>query len=43
MPWALPWSNGQAEGRFTKLDIVKRQMDGFGKRNLLQVRVIGSA
>ena len=37
-----PWSNGQTEGQITKLKLVKRQMYGRGKRDLLQARVIGS-
>jgi transposase len=39
---ALPWSNGQTEGQITKLKLVKRQMYGRGKLDLLQARVIGS-
>ena len=38
-----PWSNGQTEGQITKLKLVKRQMYGRGKLDLLQARVIGSA
>jgi transposase len=37
-----PWSNGQTEGQITKLKLVKRQMYGRGKRDLLQARVIGT-
>ena len=37
-----PWSNGQTEGQITKLKLVKRQMSGRGKPNLLQARVIGA-
>jgi hypothetical protein len=33
-----PWSNGQAEGQITKLQLVKRQLYGRGEINLLQVR-----
>jgi len=40
---ALPWSNGQTEGQITKLKLVKRQMYGRGKLDLLQARVIGAA
>ena len=40
---ALPWSNGQTEGQITKLKLVKRQMYGRGKLDLLQARVIGTA
>jgi transposase len=39
----LPWSNGQTEGQITKLKLVKRQMYGRGKIDLLQARVIGVA
>ena len=38
-----PWSNGQTEGQITKLKLVKRQMYGRGKLNLLQARVIGAS
>ncbi|WP_158801466.1 ISL3 family transposase [Acidisoma sp. L85] len=38
-----PWSNGQTEGQITKLKLVKRQMYGRGKLDLLQARVMGSA
>ncbi|EIZ81631.1 transposase IS204/IS1001/IS1096/IS1165 family protein [Methylobacterium sp. GXF4] len=37
----LPWSNGQTEGQITKLKLVKRQMYGRGKIDLLQARLIG--
>ena len=37
------WSNGQTEGQITKLKLVKRQMYGRGKIDLLQARVIGAA
>ncbi len=36
-----PWSNGQTEGQITKLKLVKRQMYGRGKLDLLQARVMG--
>jgi len=36
------WSNGQTEGQITKLKLVKRQMYGRGKLDLLQARLIGS-
>jgi transposase len=36
------WSNGQTEGRITKLKLVKRQMYGRGKLDLLQARLIGA-
>jgi transposase len=35
-----PWSNGQTEGQITKLKLVKRQMYGRGKLDLLQARLI---
>ena len=35
------WSNGQTEGQVCKLKLVKRQMYGRGKLDLLQARVIG--
>jgi transposase len=38
----LPWSNGQTEGQITKLKLVKRQMYGRGKLDLLQARLIGA-
>jgi len=37
------WSNGQTEGQITKLKLVKRQMYGRGKLDLLQARVVGPA
>ena len=37
------WSNGQTEGQITKLKLVKRQMYGRGKLDLLQARGIGAA
>jgi transposase len=39
----LPWSNGQTEGQITKLKLVKRQMYGRAKIDLLQARLIGAA
>jgi len=36
------WSNGQAEGQITKLKLVKRQMYGRRKLDLLQGRLICS-
>jgi transposase len=36
-----PWSNGQTEGQVTKLKLVKRQMYGRAKIDLLQARLIG--
>ena len=38
-----PWSNGRTEGQITKLKLVKRQMYGRGKIDLLQARLIGAA
>ena len=38
---ASTWSNGQTEGQICKLKLVKRQMHGRGKIDLLQARVIG--
>ena len=37
-----PWSNGQTESQITKLKLVKRQMCGRGKLDLLQARLIGA-
>jgi transposase len=37
-----PWSNGQTEGQITKLKLVKRQMYGRAKIDLLQARLIGA-
>lgn len=39
---ASPWSNGQTEGQITKLKLVKRQMYGRAKIDLLQARLIGA-
>jgi transposase len=39
---AEPWSNGQTEGQITKLKLVKRQMYGRAKLDLLQARLIGA-
>jgi transposase len=36
------WSNGQTEVQITKLKLVKRQMHGRGKLDLLQARLIGA-
>lgn len=38
-----PWSNGQTEGQITKLRLVKHQMYGRAKIDLLQTRLIGAA
>jgi transposase len=40
---ALPWSNGQTEGHITKLKLVKRQMYGRAKLDLLRARVLAVA
>ena len=37
-----PWSNGQTEGQINKLKMVKRQMDGRAKIDLLEARLIGA-
>ena len=39
----LPWSNGQTEGQITRLKLVKRQMYGRGRIDLLQARLIGTS
>ena len=36
------WSNGQTEGQVTRLKLVKRQMYGRAKIDLLQARLIGA-
>ena len=36
------WSNGQTEGQVTRLKLVKRQMYGRGKIDLLEARLIGA-
>jgi transposase len=38
-----PWSNGQTEGQITQLKMVKRQIYGRAKINLLQARLIANA
>ena len=40
---SLPWSNGQTEGHVTKLKLVKRQMYGRAKPDLLRARILGAA
>ena len=35
-----PWSNGQTEGQNTKLKLVKRQMCGRAKLDLLRARLL---
>ena len=37
-----PWSNGQTEGQNTKLKLVKRQMYGRAKLDLLRARLLGA-
>ena len=37
-----PWSNGQTEGQIIKLKLVKRQMYGRAKVDLLQARLVGA-
>jgi transposase len=36
----LPWSNRQAEGQITRLKLIKRQMFGRAKHDLLRARVL---
>src|SRR5690606_40725050 len=36
------WSNGQVEGQINKLKLVKRQMYGRAKLDLLQARLMGA-
>ncbi len=37
------WSNGQVEGQITRLKLVKRQMYGRAKLDLLEARLLGAA
>ena len=37
-----PWSNGQTEGQITRLKLIKRQMYGHAKLDLLEARLIGA-
>jgi transposase len=37
-----PWSNGQTEGQITRLKLVKRQMYGRGRLDLLRARLAGA-
>ena len=37
------WSNGQTEGQITRLKLIKRQMYGRAKLDLLQARLIGAS
>ena len=39
---SLPWSNGQTEGQVTRLKLVKRQMYGRAKFDLLRQKVLHS-
>lgn len=36
------WSNGQTEGQIAKLKLIKRQMYGRGKLDLLEARIVGA-
>ena len=36
------WSNGQTEGQITRLKLIKRQMYGRAKLDLLEARLIGA-
>lgn len=40
---AKPWSNGQTESHITKLKLVKHQMYGRAKLDLLKARLLGAA
>jgi transposase len=39
----LSWSNGQTEGQITRLKLIKRQMYGRAKLDLLEARLIGAS
>jgi transposase len=39
----LPWSQGQTEGQVTKLKLIRRQMYGRGKFDLVRKRVLMAA
>ena len=39
---SLPWPNGQTEGHITRLKLLKRQMFGRAKLDLLRARLLGS-
>jgi hypothetical protein len=39
----MPWSSGQAEGRINKLKLIKRQMYGRAKFDLIRRRVLLAA
>ncbi|MGI4795461.1 MAG: hypothetical protein ACRYG8_15580 [Janthinobacterium lividum] len=36
------WSNGQTEGQVNRLKLIKRQMYGRAKLDLLEARLIGA-
>ena len=38
-----PWSNGQTEGQVNRLKVIKRQMYGRAKVDLIEARLIGAA
>ena len=38
-----PWSNGQTEGQITKLKLIKRQLYGRAKLDLLEARLLATA
>lgn len=40
---SLPWSNGQVEGQVNRLKLIKRQMYGRAKFDLLRLRVLACA
>ena len=40
---ATPWSNGRTEGQITKLKLVKRQMYGRAKIDLLEAQLLCTA
>jgi transposase len=40
---SLPWSNGQVEGQVNRLKLIKRQMYGRAKFDLLRLRVLAYA
>lgn len=40
---SLPWSNGQTEGQITRLKLLKRQMYGRAKLDLLRARMLHRA
>ncbi len=40
---SLPWSQGQVEGQITRLKLLKRQMYGRARFDLLRLRVLSTA